>query len=33
MSDLKNIAMKSFHDAVVRTSSMKDYGYKKIFGL
>lgn len=32
-SDLKNWSMKSFHDSVVRSSSMQDYGYKKIFGL
>ena len=33
MSDLKNLAMKNFHDSVVKTSHMGDFGYKKIFGL
>jgi hypothetical protein len=32
-SDLKNWSMKSFHDSVVRSSNMQDFGYKKIFGL
>lgn len=32
-SDLKNTSMKSFHDATVKSSHMKDYGYKKIFGI
>jgi hypothetical protein len=32
-SDLKNLAMKNFHDSVVRSSAMQDYGYRKIFGL
>ena len=33
MSSLKNKAMKSFHNSQVTSANMKDFGYKKIFGL
>ena len=33
MSKIKLISMKAFHDSSLKTSHMKDYGYKKIFGL
>ena len=33
MSDLKNLAMKNFHDSTTKVSDMGDFGYKKIFGL
>ena len=33
MSKIKLVSMKAFHDASLKTTHMKDYGYKKIFGL
>lgn len=33
MSKIKLISMKAFHDSVIRTTNMKNYGYDKIFNL